>query len=99
MKSRVDGVIAEENKVVTVSVEGIAAGREPRAAAEELRQLLLEQLGRSYTEVKVEFKTLEDLHSGDVQLNIVKWGHHRLSKPHEIETIIRTILTMAEKIR
>jgi hypothetical protein len=57
----IDGTVSEENKQVTVSVEGIAAGREPRAAAEELRQLLLEQLGRSYTEVKVEFKTLEDL--------------------------------------
>jgi len=42
-------------------IEGLAAGREPRAAAEELRQLLLEQLGQSYHEVKIEFKTLEDL--------------------------------------
>ena len=42
-------------------IEGLAAGREPRAAAEELRQLLLEQLGQSYHDVKVEFKTLEDL--------------------------------------
>ena len=49
--------------------------------------------------IGVAFKTLEDLHSGDVQLNIVKWGDHRLSKPHEIETIIRTILTMAEKTK
>jgi hypothetical protein len=57
----IDGSVADETKLVIVSVEGIAAGREPRAAAEELRQLLLEQLGRSYTEVKVEFKTLEDL--------------------------------------
>ena len=56
-----DGSVSEDTKVVTVSLEGIAAGREPRGAAEELRQLLLEQLGRSYTEVKVEFKTLEDL--------------------------------------
>ena len=30
-------------------------------AQEELRQLLIEQLGQSYTQVKVEFKTLEDL--------------------------------------
>ena len=56
-----EGSVNDETKLVTVSIEGIAAGREPRAAAEELRQLLLEQLGRSYTEVKVEFKTLEDL--------------------------------------
>ena len=57
----IDGSVGDDAKTVTLSVEGIAAGREPRAAAEELRQLLLEQLGRSYTEVKVEFRTLEDL--------------------------------------
>jgi hypothetical protein len=57
----VDGAVLEDNRGVTVMIEGLAAGREPRAAAEELRQLLLEQLGQSYHEVKVEFKTLEDL--------------------------------------
>ena len=57
----VDGSVAEGNKLVTVSVEGIAAGREPRAAAEELRQLLGEQLAQGYRDVKVEFKALEDL--------------------------------------
>lgn len=56
-----DGSYSEEAKIVSVSLEGIAAGREPRAAAEELRQLLAEQLGQSYSQVKVEFKTLEDL--------------------------------------
>ena len=56
----IDGSVQEDNKV-SVSIEGLAAGREPRAAAEELRQLLLEQLGQSYSEVKVEFKSLEDL--------------------------------------
>jgi hypothetical protein len=55
-----DGTVLEDGKV-SVSLDGLAAGREPRAAAEELRQLLLEQLGQSYHEVKVEFKTLEDL--------------------------------------
>ena len=49
------------------SILGIAAGREPRAAAEELRQLLTEQLGQTYGEVKVEFKTVEDL---DTLVNI-----------------------------
>ena len=57
----VDGSVGEGNKLVTVSVEGIAAGREPRAAAEELRQLLGEQLAEGYSDVKVEFKALEDL--------------------------------------
>jgi hypothetical protein len=55
-----DGSVLEDGKV-SIIVEGLAAGREPRAAAEELRQLLLEQLGQSYNEVKVEFKALEDL--------------------------------------
>lgn len=57
----IDGSISDETKQVTVTIEGIAAGREPRAAAEELRQLLAEQLDESYSDVKVEFKTLEDL--------------------------------------
>ncbi|HEX8280509.1 MAG TPA: hypothetical protein VF551_03970 [Chthoniobacterales bacterium] len=57
----IDGTFAEENGLVTLSIEGIAAGREPRSAAEELRQLLSEQLGQSYKDVKVEFKSLEDL--------------------------------------
>ena len=56
----IDGSSLDENKV-SVTIEGLAAGREPRAAAEELRQLLLEQLGQSYSDVKVEFRTLEDL--------------------------------------
>ena len=48
--------------------------------------------------VGVAFKLLEDVHSGDVQLTVIKWGDHRLSKPHEIETIVRTIAVLAEKI-
>jgi hypothetical protein len=56
----IDGSVLEDGKI-SVGIEGLAAGREPRAAAEELRQLLLEQLGQSYNEVKVEFKSLEDL--------------------------------------
>jgi pimeloyl-ACP methyl ester carboxylesterase len=49
--------------------------------------------------IGVAFKLLEDAHSGDVQLNIIKWGDHRLSKPHEIEAIIRTIAVLAEKLQ
>lgn len=55
-----DGAVSDE-KGVSVTIEGIAAGHEPRAAAEDLRQMLSEQLGRDYSEVKVEFKSLEDL--------------------------------------
>ena len=48
--------------------------------------------------IGVAFKLLEDVHSGDVQLNVIKWGDHRLSKPHELETILRTIAMLAEKL-
>src|SRR6476661_8827030 len=56
----IDGTVMDDGKII-LAVEGLAAGREPRAAAEELRQLLAEQLGQTYKEVKVEFKALEDL--------------------------------------
>jgi hypothetical protein len=56
-----DGTVSEDRRSVTLALDGIAAGREPRADAEELRQLLSEQLGQSYSDVKVEFKALEDL--------------------------------------
>src|SRR5438552_7565422 len=51
----------EKGGGVTVTIDGVAAAREPRSAAEDLRQMLLEQLGKSYHDVKVEFKTLEDV--------------------------------------
>src|SRR5687767_6148292 len=73
----IDGTVQEDSKVM-VNIEGLAAGREPRAAAEELRQLLLEQLGQSYGEVKVEFKSLEDLDTivniGGSNLNMARFG-------------------------
>lgn len=56
-----DGTVAESNQTVTIILEGIGAAREPRAAAEEFRQLLAEQLEKKYTEVKVNFRNLEDL--------------------------------------
>src|SRR5687768_4754286 len=72
----IDGTVQDDK--ITVAIEGLAAGREPRAAAEELRQLLLEQLGQSYSEVKVEFKSLEDLDTivniGGSNLNMARFG-------------------------
>ncbi|MEY2479240.1 MAG: hypothetical protein QOI04_167 [Verrucomicrobiota bacterium] len=56
-----EGAVLDENKGIGLTIEGVATGREPRAAAEDLRQLLMEQLAASYHDVKVEFKTLEDL--------------------------------------
>jgi hypothetical protein len=55
-----DGAVTDE-RGVSVTIEGVAAGREPRAAAEDLRQMLSEQLGHDYSDVKIEFKSLEDL--------------------------------------
>jgi hypothetical protein len=57
-----DGATVETDHTISVTLEGIAAAREPRAAAEEFRQLLNEQLEKKkYGEVKVNFKNLEDL--------------------------------------
>ncbi len=56
-----DGGVVEANNSVTLMIEGTGAAREPRAAAEEFRQLLFERLEEGYSEVKVQFKNLEDL--------------------------------------
>jgi len=58
-----EGQILDDEKGggVTVTIDGVAAAREPRSAAEDLRQMLLEQLGKSYHDVKAEFKALEDV--------------------------------------
>jgi hypothetical protein len=73
----IDGTVQDDGKI-SVTIEGLAAGREPRAAAEELRQLLLEQLGQSYHEVKIEFKALEDLDTivkiGGSNQNMARFG-------------------------
>src|SRR5437764_3760954 len=61
--TNLEGLVNDEEKggSITVTIDGVAAAREPRSAAEDLRQMLLEQLGKSYHDVKVEFKTLEDV--------------------------------------
>jgi Tfp pilus assembly protein PilN len=58
-----EGQLGDEEKGggVTVTIDGVAAAREPRSAAEDLRQMLLEQLSKSYHDVKAEFKALEDV--------------------------------------
>jgi hypothetical protein len=59
----VEGQVLDEERGggISVTIDGVTAAREPRAAAEDLRQMLLEQLGKSYHDVKVEFKALEDV--------------------------------------
>jgi len=58
-----EGQLGDEEKGggVSVTIDGVAAAREPRSAAEDLRQMLLEQLGKTYYDVKAEFKALEDV--------------------------------------
>ncbi|HWY39450.1 MAG TPA: hypothetical protein VNX27_01515 [Chthoniobacterales bacterium] len=58
-----EGQVTNEEKGggISVTIDGVAAAREPRSAAEDMRQMLLEQLGKSYHDVKAEFKTLEDI--------------------------------------
>src|SRR5207248_9941816 len=51
----------EEEKGISITLDGVAGGREPREVAEDFRQMLLEQIGKAQPSVKVEFKTLEDL--------------------------------------
>jgi hypothetical protein len=56
-----DANSGDESKGVTLVLEGMAAGSEPRAVAEDFRQMLLEQVGKDQPSVKVEFKALDDL--------------------------------------
>ena len=77
----IEGSVLEDNKGIGVSLEGVAAGREPRSAAEDLRQMLTEQLAQSYSEVKVEFKALEDLDT------IVNVGGTNMAMAHYVLTV------------
>ena len=44
----------------------------------------------------IAFRTLRALRSADVQLTILKGGGHRLSEPHEIDAILRTVAGLLE---
>ena len=46
--------------------------------------------------IEVAIRLMEQLRSADVQLNILKGGGHRLSEPHEIEAIVRTVAALLE---
>ena len=48
--------------------------------------------------VDVAFRLVRQLRSADVQLNILKGGSHRLSEPHEIEAIVRTVAALLEPV-
>jgi len=44
----------------------------------------------------IAFRTMRALRSADVQLNVVKGAGHRLSEPHEIDAILRTVRELLE---
>ena len=45
----------------------------------------------------IAFQTMERLRSADVQLLTIKGGGHRLSEPHEIDAILRTLASILEQ--
>jgi pimeloyl-ACP methyl ester carboxylesterase len=45
----------------------------------------------------IAFRLKDRLRSADVQVTVVKGGGHRLSAPHEIETIERTVAALVEQ--
>jgi len=47
----------------------------------------------------VAFRAMSALRSGDVQLLTIKGGGHRLSEPHEIDAILRTLSELLEQVR
>jgi pimeloyl-ACP methyl ester carboxylesterase len=44
----------------------------------------------------VAFRTMRALRSADVQLSVLKGGGHRLSEPHEIDAVLRTVAALLE---
>jgi pimeloyl-ACP methyl ester carboxylesterase len=44
----------------------------------------------------IAFKTMRAIRSSDVQLTVIKGGGHRLSEPHEIDAILRTVAGLLE---
>ena len=44
----------------------------------------------------IAFRLIRQLRSSDVQLNVLKGGGHRLSEPHEIRAILRTVENLLE---
>lgn len=54
--------------------------------------------GEADREVPLEtaFRALRAIRSADVQLNVIKGAGHRLSEPHEIDSILRTVAALLE---
>lgn len=48
--------------------------------------------------IGVPIKLMEDLRSSDVQLRLIKGGGHRLSEPHEIQSILVELQGLVERV-
>ena len=48
-------------------------------------------------QLDIALRTMRAVRSADVQLAVIKGGGHRLSEPHEIDTILRTIAEYLER--
>jgi pimeloyl-ACP methyl ester carboxylesterase len=46
----------------------------------------------------IAFRTMRAVRSADVQLAVIKGGGHRLSEPHEIDMILRTVAELLEPV-
>src|SRR5438034_8410966 len=75
----------EEEKGITITLDGVAGGREPREVAEDFRQMLLEQIGKEEPSIKVEFKTLEDL---DTTVSV---GGNNVTTAHFVVMVVLNI--------
>jgi pimeloyl-ACP methyl ester carboxylesterase len=49
--------------------------------------------------LEIAFRIMRQLRSSDVQLLTVKGGGHRLSEPHEIDAILRTVAGLLEPVQ
>jgi len=47
--------------------------------------------------LEVAFRLLRALRSADVQLNVIKGGGHRLSEPHEIDSMLHTVAVLIDQ--
>src|SRR5207244_7479890 len=51
----------EKGGGISITIDGVAAAREPRSAADDLRQMLVEHLGKNYHDETAEVNALEDV--------------------------------------
>ena len=47
--------------------------------------------------MEIAFRMLRAFRSADVQLDVIKGGGHRLSEPHEIDAILRTVAALIDQ--